>query len=83
MTSRECFKNKWFYMKYIGKYLSVEILLTRECSIYDPCSSKFLCSFCSKMKNNTSHKEKFENTNGVTRSQSRRRDNTITKIPKG
>jgi hypothetical protein len=21
MTSRECFKNKWFYMKYIGKYL--------------------------------------------------------------
>ena len=21
-------ENKWFYMKYIGKYLSVEILLT-------------------------------------------------------
>jgi hypothetical protein len=20
MTSRECFENKWFYMKYIGKY---------------------------------------------------------------
>ena len=34
MTSGECFENKWFYMKYIGKYLSVEILLTRECSNY-------------------------------------------------
>ena len=32
MTSRECFKNKWFYMKYIGKYLGEEILLTCECS---------------------------------------------------
>ena len=21
MTSGECFENKWFYMKYIGKYL--------------------------------------------------------------
>jgi hypothetical protein len=31
MTSRECFENKWFYMKYIGKYLSGEILLAREC----------------------------------------------------
>ena len=30
MTSGECFENKWFYMKYIGKYLSAEILLTRE-----------------------------------------------------
>jgi hypothetical protein len=29
MTSEECFENKWFYMKYIGKYLSVEILLNR------------------------------------------------------
>jgi hypothetical protein len=28
-TIKECFENKWFYMKYIGKYLSVEILLTR------------------------------------------------------
>jgi hypothetical protein len=27
MTSGECFENKWFYMKYIGKYLSVEILV--------------------------------------------------------
>ena len=35
MTSRECFENKWFYMKYIGKYLSEEILLTRECRL-DP-----------------------------------------------
>jgi hypothetical protein len=32
MTSWECYENKWFYMKYIGKYLSEEILLTRECS---------------------------------------------------
>ena len=32
MTSRECFENKWFYMKYIGKYLSGEILLARECT---------------------------------------------------
>ena len=31
MTSRECFENKWFYTKYIGKYLSGEILLAREC----------------------------------------------------
>ena len=27
MTSGKCFESKWFYMKYIGKYLSVEILL--------------------------------------------------------
>jgi hypothetical protein len=33
MTSRECYENKGFYMKYIGKYLSEEILLTRECII--------------------------------------------------
>jgi hypothetical protein len=26
MTSRECYGNKWFYMKYIGKYFSMEIL---------------------------------------------------------
>jgi hypothetical protein len=32
MTSRECFENKWFYMKYIGKYLSGEILLAHECT---------------------------------------------------
>jgi hypothetical protein len=35
MTSGECFENKWFYMKYIGKYLSVEILLTNECTCTD------------------------------------------------
>ena len=35
MTSGECLKYKWFYMKYIGKYLSVEILLTCECTIKD------------------------------------------------
>jgi hypothetical protein len=32
MTSWECYENKWFYMKYIGKYLSEERLLTRECT---------------------------------------------------
>jgi hypothetical protein len=32
MTSWECYENKWFYMKYIGKYLSGEILFTRECT---------------------------------------------------
>jgi len=31
ITSGECFENKWFYMKYIGKYLSAEIRLTGEC----------------------------------------------------
>jgi hypothetical protein len=30
MTSGECFENKWFNMKYIGKYLNAVILLTRE-----------------------------------------------------
>ena len=35
MTSGECFENKWFYMKYVGKYLSAEILLTLECSSID------------------------------------------------
>jgi len=34
ITSEECVENKWFNMKYIGKYLNVEILLTRECSWY-------------------------------------------------
>jgi hypothetical protein len=29
----EMFENNWFYMKYIGKYLSVKMLLTCECSI--------------------------------------------------
>jgi len=32
MTSGEYFKNNLFYMKYIGKNLSVEIFLTRECT---------------------------------------------------
>ena len=31
MTLGECFEINWFYMKYIGKYLSEEKLLTREC----------------------------------------------------
>ena len=33
MTSRENFDNKWFYMKYIEKYLTAEKLLTRECTL--------------------------------------------------
>jgi hypothetical protein len=33
MTSRECFENKWFYMKYIGKYISGEILLHEDIKI--------------------------------------------------
>jgi hypothetical protein len=32
MIPWECFENKWFYMKYIEKHLSVEILLTHECT---------------------------------------------------
>ena len=32
MTLWECYENKWFYMKYIGKYLSEEIRLTHECT---------------------------------------------------
>ena len=44
MTSWECYENKWFYMKYIGKYLSEEILLTRECRMY--IMPHFLKSFC-------------------------------------
>jgi hypothetical protein len=27
MTSWECYENKWFYMKYTGKYLSEEIFI--------------------------------------------------------
>jgi hypothetical protein len=33
MTSWECYEKQWFYVKYIGKYLSGEILLTCECII--------------------------------------------------
>ena len=37
MTSGECVENKWFNMKYIGKYFSAEILLTHECiSVTEP-----------------------------------------------
>jgi hypothetical protein len=32
MTSGECFENKWFNIKYIGKYLNAVKLLTRECT---------------------------------------------------
>ena len=39
MTSWECYENKWFYMKYIGKYFSVEILLTCDCILNNPKNS--------------------------------------------
>jgi hypothetical protein len=42
----ECFENNWFYMKYIGKYLNVEILLTRECI----CLECLLCQVFSLLK---------------------------------
>jgi hypothetical protein len=36
MTSGEYYENKWLYMKYIGKCVTVKILLTRLfSSIYD------------------------------------------------
>jgi hypothetical protein len=35
MTSLECYENKWFYMKYIGKMVETESLLSTCCS-YDP-----------------------------------------------
>ena len=34
MTSGECFEKKLFYMKYIGKYLGEETLLTRGCTTF-------------------------------------------------
>ena len=48
MTSRECFENKWFYMKYLGKFLSGEILLTHECILT-------LASVYALIKKNTSY----------------------------
>ena len=42
MTSWECYENKWFYMKYIGKYLSEEIFLTCECSYQNVAADNFL-----------------------------------------
>ena len=45
MTSGEYFENMWFYMKYTGKCLSVEILLTHECISL----SKFLLNFIKKL----------------------------------
>jgi hypothetical protein len=45
MTSKECFENKWFYIKYIGKYLSGEILLARECTwLYHPDNKVIYCT---------------------------------------
>ena len=34
ITSGEFFEIKWFYMKYIGKYLKAERLLKKKKSIY-------------------------------------------------
>jgi hypothetical protein len=31
MTSWECYENKWFYMKYIGKMVETESLLSTCC----------------------------------------------------
>jgi hypothetical protein len=50
MTSGECFENKWFYMKYIGKYLSAEILLNLECSSIDEGHTFFLYTTMAKEK---------------------------------
>ena len=36
MTSWECYENKWFYMKYIGKMAEAESLLSTCCSIDRP-----------------------------------------------
>jgi hypothetical protein len=32
MTSWECYENKWFYMKYIGKMVETESLLSTCCT---------------------------------------------------
>ena len=56
MTSWECYENKWFYMKYIGKYFSGEILLTRECS-WRLCHSGGLLT--------TRHRLKAKNVNNM------------------
>jgi hypothetical protein len=32
MTSWECYENKWFYMKYIGKMAETESLLSTCCT---------------------------------------------------
>ena len=43
MTSGECVENKWFNMKYIGNYLSVEILLTHKlCVVIGIVNKEFL-----------------------------------------
>ena len=42
MTSVECFENKWFYMKYIRKYLSTEILLFANIDLSKFCLPMFL-----------------------------------------
>jgi hypothetical protein len=36
MTSWECYENKWFYMKYIGKMAETESLLSTCCGIDRP-----------------------------------------------
>ena len=36
MTSWECYENKWFYMKYIGKMTETESLLSTCCTLFFP-----------------------------------------------
>jgi hypothetical protein len=43
MTSGECVENKWFNMKYIGNYLSVEILFNKSCYMIENCDVENLC----------------------------------------
>ena len=45
MTLGECFENKWFYMKYIRKYLCVEKILPGECSLRKLSHKHTLCIF--------------------------------------
>ena len=50
MTSGECFENKWFYMK----YLSAEILLTREC-IWEKNKGKYVDIYNGEKNNELSY----------------------------
>jgi hypothetical protein len=44
MTSGECVENKWFNMKYIGKYLSVEILYFWPTSVDNNMNTENICN---------------------------------------
>jgi hypothetical protein len=49
MTSCECYENKWFYMKYIGKYLSEEILYAKIQTINQTLGTWF-CHLCPRYR---------------------------------